>query len=384
MSKITPNDLINPTEKIIKNHNCSFIAVEGPNILDKLSLEDLTIPYESQYRSRIVLKAGDTNQPLIYGLLGKATTFLMIKATYDSVNDPYYQYEQEKYNITYYFENDPVIRPLNRLMIMTGSVDSKIPQIYLNNPLDYDVVLDILHATIDGEYGNVESNGFGLIDLSDVVLSGLTSGDTLIYNGSVWINKNVADITSGTVSLTGSSNNGILTLNGTSPNVAVQSGLTYNGSILSITGDTKITGTLIGGNRYSQIYFRHGSQSPITGMTYYYGDLPDSGVSGDPSIKNQVQSMLSGYITDINVYSYSGTVGSAENSTINVYNITKGTYTLVTNTIKYSVDNLTTIILGTSSRVDKGDILTIQWLTPVWITPPLNVINRITLNVKLD
>jgi len=144
MANILPSDLLNPTEKTIKNWNCSFIAVEGPNILDKLSLDDLAIPYESQYRSRVILKAGETDQPLIYGFLGKATTFLMIKVTYDSTNDPYYKYEQEKYNITYYFENDPTLRPLGRLMIMTGSVDNKIPQIYLNNDLGYDVTLDVL------------------------------------------------------------------------------------------------------------------------------------------------------------------------------------------------------------------------------------------------
>lgn len=151
MSTITPNDLLNPTEKTIKNWNCAFIAVEGPNIIDKLSLEDLAIPYESQYRSRIVLKAGESNK-LLYGFIGKAVTFLMIKVTYDSVNDPYYQYEQENYNINYNFENDPILRPLNRLLIMTGSSDERIPQIYVTNPLDYDVVLDVLHATIDTEY----------------------------------------------------------------------------------------------------------------------------------------------------------------------------------------------------------------------------------------
>ncbi len=152
MSKIVPNDLLHPTEKTIKNWNCSFIAVEGPNIADKLSLEDLEIPYDSQYRARIVLKAGELNQPLLYGFLGKSVTFLMIKVTYDNINDPYYKYEQEKYNITYYFEDDPTIRPLGRLMIQTGSVENKISQIYLNNPLDYDVVLDVLHATLDSEY----------------------------------------------------------------------------------------------------------------------------------------------------------------------------------------------------------------------------------------
>jgi hypothetical protein len=190
MTKIVPNDLLNPTEKTIKNWNCSFIAVEGPNIADKLSLEDLEIPYESQYRARIVLKAGETDQPLIYGFIGKAVTFLMIKVTYDSVNDPYYRYEQEKYNITYYFEGDPVLRPLNRLMIMTGSADEKIPQIYLNNPLDYDVVLDVLHATVDSEFDlSGTTNSIALSDLNDVILSGLTSGDTIVYWNGIWSNR---------------------------------------------------------------------------------------------------------------------------------------------------------------------------------------------------
>ena len=102
MTTITPNSLLNPTEKTIKNWNCSFIATEGPNILDKLSLEDLAIPYESQYRSRIILKAGENDQPLIYGFIGAAVTFLMIKVTYDSVNDPYYKYEQEKCIASYF------------------------------------------------------------------------------------------------------------------------------------------------------------------------------------------------------------------------------------------------------------------------------------------
>ena len=189
VTKIVPNDLLNPTEKTIKNWNCSFIAVEGPNVLDKLSLEDLEIPYESQYRASIILKAGETDQPLNYGFIGRAVTFLMIKVTYDSTNDPYYQYEQEKYNISYYFDNDPILRPLAKLLIMSGSIDNKIPQIYLNNPLDYDVVLDVMHATMDSEYDSGSTyGGFGVANLDDVILSGLTSGDTLMYFDGYWHN----------------------------------------------------------------------------------------------------------------------------------------------------------------------------------------------------
>lgn len=188
MTTIKSSDLLQPTEKTIKNWNCSFIAVEGANVLDKLSLEDLAIPYESQYRSRVILNANTSDVPLIYGFIGKSVTFLMIKVTYDSTNDPYYQYEQEKYNITYYFEDDPIERPLNRLMILTGSADEKIPQIYLNNPLGYDVTLDILQATTDTEYDGVESTGFqpsfNITNTSGLTYTGTTTDEYIRFSGT--------------------------------------------------------------------------------------------------------------------------------------------------------------------------------------------------------
>jgi hypothetical protein len=243
MTKIVPNDLLNPTEKTIKNWNCSFIAVEGPNVLDKLSLEDLEIPYESQYRARVILKAGDTDQPLSYGFIGKAVTFLMIKVTYDSVNDPYYQYEQEKYNISYYFDNDPVVKSLGRLLIMTGSVDVKIPQIYLSNPLDYDVTLDVLHATIDSEYDSGTTyGGFGVVDLDDVILSGLTSGDTLMYFDGFW--HNVPYTFSGGTGGFGSSGtsgkDGLSGSSGTSGINGAWTGATIHNEFYYLTGNTSL------------------------------------------------------------------------------------------------------------------------------------------------
>jgi len=188
MAIITPNSLINTTEKTIKNWNCSFIAVEGPNIISKLSLEDLAIPYESQYRSRIVLKAGESNK-LLYGFIGKAVTFLMIKVTYDSLTDPYYKYEEIKYNINYHFENDPILRPLNRLLIMTGSSEERIPQIYVTNPLDYDVVLDVLHATVDSEFDdetNISPDYQIHYDIKDIssTYTGTTSDEYIRCSGT--------------------------------------------------------------------------------------------------------------------------------------------------------------------------------------------------------
>jgi hypothetical protein len=45
--------------------------------------------------------------------------------------------------------------------------------------------------------------------------------------------------TSGTFAFTGTTDNGLLTLNGSLPNVTVESNLNFNGSILTITGDVE-------------------------------------------------------------------------------------------------------------------------------------------------
>jgi len=178
--KIVPNSLLKPTEKCIKVWNCSYIAVEGPNTLGKISLEDIAIPYESQYRGRMVLNAGATDQPLLFeGFLGTEVSFVMIKVTYDSENDAYYRYEKEKYAITYRYTDETTTRPIGRLLILTGSDTNKIPQIYLNNPYEYDVTLDILMANFTQEdftYSNLNETTF-----SNLYYNSVISNESFIY-----------------------------------------------------------------------------------------------------------------------------------------------------------------------------------------------------------
>lgn len=186
--KIVPNSLLKPTEKCIKVWNCSYIATEGPNILSKISLEDLAIPYQSQYRARLVLNPESTDQPLLFeGFLGSEVTFVMIKVTFDSELDPYYRYEKEKYAITYRYEDETTTRPINRLMILTGSEGNRIPQIYLNNPYEYSVTLDILMANIEQDdiidYSNVNESIFSYLYYSSVI-SNENLIDGIPYTGS--------------------------------------------------------------------------------------------------------------------------------------------------------------------------------------------------------
>jgi len=133
MPYIIPNNLLKPTEKVIKPYNCSMIAVDGPTIKGKLNMEGIEIPYESQYTSQLILNENSKNQPILYGFLGKSVTFLMIKAIYEP-QDPNWEIEEDHY-IEYYFEDDPnTIRTMGKLLLLTGNSLKRIPQIYLNNP----------------------------------------------------------------------------------------------------------------------------------------------------------------------------------------------------------------------------------------------------------
>lgn len=157
VAKIANNILYGKTKREIKNWNRDFITSDGPQTSSFLSLSDIAIPYDSYYTSRIVLPSYTENFLLNYGTVDEST-FLLIKVNYngnyDDVNedayDPYYYYEQSTYNINYYYDSDSgKTYPIGRLLLLNGSLTNKIGKIYLNNPLDYDVSLDVMQANIE-------------------------------------------------------------------------------------------------------------------------------------------------------------------------------------------------------------------------------------------
>ena len=64
---IQKNKLLPPTSRIIKPYYCGMIATEGPNILGRLDLIGVEIPYNTQYTGRLILNPGTSNQPMLYG-----------------------------------------------------------------------------------------------------------------------------------------------------------------------------------------------------------------------------------------------------------------------------------------------------------------------------
>jgi len=196
-NRITSNNLLNPTKREIKNWNSDFRTSDGPNTTAFVDLSDLAIPYDSFYTSRIVLPADTTDYCLNYGLLDGAT-FLLVKVTYngnydndinlgDDSFDPLYFYEPKTYNINYYFESDSgKTYPIGRLLVLNGSFTHKLEKIYFNNPLGYDVVLDVFHANILAPIPIPPSSAVTISNLyySDIItnqvvcMTGSTTGST--------------------------------------------------------------------------------------------------------------------------------------------------------------------------------------------------------------
>jgi hypothetical protein len=193
MARIRTNTLLHPTKRIIENWKGDFRTSDGPNTSAFIKLDDLGIPYDSHYLSRIVLPAYKSDFLLNYGSL-ENFTFLVLKVTYNGNYDngleddfdPLYYYEPNTYNINYYFgDNTGVTYSIGQLLILNGSLTNKLPKIYLNNPLDYDVVLELLQADISESPVIPPSSAITISNLyyndiitNQIVCTGNTSGMT--------------------------------------------------------------------------------------------------------------------------------------------------------------------------------------------------------------
>jgi hypothetical protein len=148
---IKPSELFKPTRKIIKPYDCSLVANEGPNMVGKFQMGNLEIPYDSQFTSVMTLQPEDKDMPIMYGFLGTNITFLAIKVQYLS-NEQISTNKSlidNKY-LEYYYEDDPLVRrSMADLMILSGTKDNRIPQIYLYNPTEYVAQVYIMCANLD-------------------------------------------------------------------------------------------------------------------------------------------------------------------------------------------------------------------------------------------
>jgi len=145
--RIQNNNLLVGDNKRIQVYNNSFISKDGPNLGNKLSLSDLDIKYDSIFTANQTIVSGAKDQPIMYGFLGTDISFLLVKPFYGLVNS---QCCSGSNYMEYYFEDQPLIRrTFTDLLVLTGDAEHRIPQVYLYNPSDNTVSIEIMAANLD-------------------------------------------------------------------------------------------------------------------------------------------------------------------------------------------------------------------------------------------
>jgi len=144
--RIKKNSLLPPTSNEITFNNNCLIAREGPNISGKLSLSSMLVKYDSFFSSTMILQPKDKYKPIMYGFLGTNVTFVAIIPDYN-INP---QMCPGDNFIEYYYEDQPLVtRIFTDILILSGNEAHRIPQLYVYNPSDNVVTLNIMVANVD-------------------------------------------------------------------------------------------------------------------------------------------------------------------------------------------------------------------------------------------
>jgi hypothetical protein len=143
------SSLFGASAQYIKVSGGDFIAIEGANTVDRLTVSDLRMPYKQLLRSRVILKAGQNNYLLNHLGLGDNATFLCIKAIYNQRS----VIEEDNYITWSYYDDLAKVYPMAQMMVLTGNSTNRIKQLYLSNPSEkYPVSLDVMVGVIDDTY----------------------------------------------------------------------------------------------------------------------------------------------------------------------------------------------------------------------------------------
>jgi hypothetical protein len=165
------SSLFGASAQYIKVSGGDFIAIEGANTVDRLTVSDLRMPYKQLLRSRIVLKTGQNNYLLNHLGLGDNATFLCIKAIYNQKS----LIEEDNYINWSFYDDMAKVYTMAQMMVLTGNSTNRIKQLYLSNPSDkYPVSLDVMVGVIDDTYTffndsvNQSSTSFTNLEWTDI------------------------------------------------------------------------------------------------------------------------------------------------------------------------------------------------------------------------
>ena len=127
--------------------------------------------------------------------------------------------------------------------------------------------------------------------------------------------------------------------------------------------------TVIDSKGYVQS-FNFNAFSPADETKYYVGVNVSSPFTTDTSIR--LISLKTSTLKKVAITSRQTTFGTSENSSFALG--VNGTYTTFTSSIKFDgTPNNNTLITGLSINVTEGDVLTVRWITPTWVTNPTSI-----------
>lgn len=172
-----------PSAQYIKVNGGDFVAIEGSNILERLIVSDLRIPYKQILKSRVILKPGQTNYLLNFLGLGDNATFLAIKAVYNAKS------VLEEDNIVHwsFYDDLSKVYSFAQMMVLTGNSTNRVKQLYLSNPnVNYSVSLEVMVAVIDENYSffsdTLNQVGTSFTGLSYTDIKSHVVGESIVIN----------------------------------------------------------------------------------------------------------------------------------------------------------------------------------------------------------
>lgn len=167
----------------IKVTGGDFIAIEGSNTRERLTVSDVRMPYKQLLKSRVILRAGQVNYLLNHLGLGDNATFLAIKTIFN----PKSVIEADNY-INYSFYDDLTkVYTFAQMMVLTGNSTNRIKQLYLTNPNSkYDVQLEVMIGIIDDNYSffndTLNQSGTSFTGLEYTDIASYIVGESIVIN----------------------------------------------------------------------------------------------------------------------------------------------------------------------------------------------------------
>lgn len=150
-----------------------------------------------------------------------------------------------------------------------------------------------------------------------------------------------------------------------------------NKSIATVLGYTPANQTDLNNKGYNiTLSSTTNAFSPADSTTYYFGSARTPSVT---SKDNSIIITKTGTIKQVGILTViNTTLSTTENSTLSVRVRSGGingsiTDTVITNTLKFNATYISTFITGLNISVTEGDAIEMVWLTPTWVTNPVNI-----------